>query len=52
MKKKRVTFTFDTETVERLQAESKRQHMAQARIVEQAILKELERLEKLEPIIG
>ncbi|NCC82391.1 MAG: ribbon-helix-helix domain-containing protein [Clostridia bacterium] len=44
--KKRVTFTLDEETIERLQKLSKETMIPQSRIVELAIIEKLDKMEK------
>jgi len=43
--KKRITFTFDKSTISRLKEVSEKTMIPQARIVEKAILKELDKIE-------
>ena len=51
LSKKRVTFTIESDTVDKLKSEAERHNVAQARIVETAIKKEIERLQHIKPII-
>lgn len=44
--KKRVTFTLDKETIERLKALSEKTMIPQSRIVEMAIIEKLDEMEK------
>ena len=44
--KKRVTFTFEEDTIERLQALSEKTMIPQSRIVEMAIIEKIKEMEK------
>ncbi len=44
--KKRVTFTFEEETVERLQSISEKTMIPQSRIVELAVIEKIDKMEK------
>lgn len=46
MKKKRVTYTFDVELIERLKSMSEKTMIPQSRLAEQAIKEYLEKMEK------